>query len=313
MALVSASITKIRRLVRDAGSDIFSDAWVLEVFGRIQQEFCMKAMCEKAIYLIKAPPNIDYAFVHIFEEGYVTGFSFSPFMKTSALGGTQPWELETSYTGDTTGGSTSTGGTELPYQEVQHRVPFPLPDSVYNLEGLMWDYKTIEYRSIEWVREHRLDAWENVSDIVDFFSMEKAWRKKAFVTHSTPKTVQSSGTNEASQIGETLLTNVFYAFSNEVPDRPSAVGSTIAVHDPFQKYVEFGVAAQLLKADTAKASPARSAHFRARYELGIQFVRRCMKRGYSQKRFISREQGGWNGGLRPPRPRLPDHYPRLEA
>jgi len=47
--LISESITKIRRLINDDSSDVFSDSHILALFGRAQQGFCKETLC-----LIKA-------------------------------------------------------------------------------------------------------------------------------------------------------------------------------------------------------------------------------------------------------------------
>jgi len=312
MAAVSASITKIRRLVNDVNTQLWSDANILSIYGREQQNFCRETESLVKVVMLAAPPHVDWCICFGWEEGYTDSISvFDPFFRDATYSCSQPWELEVDNQ-LSEGGDTITGGTELAYTEAQHGVPFILPTDFYKFEGLVFDKGWVNEQTEDWMQTYYGDAFTNTGDIVDWFAMVGAERGKAFLTHGVPYTVQASGSNEDSAIDTALIANVFYAIYASTPGRPSAASSTIETYEPFQKYVEFRVATRLLRADTRKKNDQKAKHFETRAEIGKLLVGRIMwnlttgaRRGFGPR--------GRRPSLRPARPRLPDHYPALEA
>lgn len=309
--LVSESITKIRRLISDVEEDIFTDAQILTVFGRVQQDFCREVAVELGVILLKAPPHIDYTITHQFEEGYCSGGVFLAGFEGATKNVTQPWELEADYINTSEGGNTVTSGADIPHvDDLQQPLPFYMPSDVYAVKSLLWDSKVVEQRSKERIDETYSDGYYAIGDSVDFFDTHNSSRNRAYFTRSIPSVYQTSGTNQASQIDEELLEDVFYVFCQLVPERPTAVSDTIEVYEPFVKYIEYGVASRLYAADTEKHSELWSSHYGSRYEMGGKLCLNAINKGYEIR--IRRQGRMMNARLRPGRPRFPSHYPRVD-
>jgi len=171
MAAISASITKIRRLVNDVNTQQWSDANILSVYGREQQNFCRETESLIKVVMLAAPPHVSWCIGFGWEEGYVDSISvFNPFFRDADYSCSQPWELEV--TGQlSAGGDTVTGGTELAYTEAQHAVPFILPTDFYKFKGLVFDKGWVSEQTEEWLRTYYGDAFTNVGDVVDWFAM----------------------------------------------------------------------------------------------------------------------------------------------
>jgi len=309
--LVSESITKIRRLIGDVEEDIFTDAQILTVFGRVQQDFCREVAVEPGVILLKAPPHIDYTITHGFEEGYCSDGVFLAGFEGATQNATQPWELEASYTQTSDGGNTVTGGADVPHiDNLQQPLPFYMPSNVYAIKSLLWDSKVVEQRSKERIDEEYSDGFCKIGEVVDFFDTHISSRNRAFYTRSIPSVYQSSGTNQATQIDEELLSDVFYVFCQIVPERPTATTDTIEVYKPFVKYIEYGVASRLYAADTEKHSELWSSHYESRYRMGGKLCLNSVNKGYEMR--VRRQGRLALSGLKPGRPRFPSHYPNVE-
>lgn len=309
--LVSESITKIRRLINDVEEEIFDDDQILTIFGRVQQDFCREVAVELGVVLLKAPPHIDYTITHGFEEGYCSDGVFLAGFEGASQNATQPWELEASYTQTSDGGNTVTGGADIPHvDDLQQPLPFYMPSDVYTITSLLWDSKAVEQRSKERVDEEYNDGYYGIGDVVDYFDTHISSRSRAFYTRGIPSVYQTSGTNQASQIDEELLSDVFYVFCQLVPGRPTAVSDTIEVYEPFVKYIEYGVASRLYAADTEKRSELWASHYESRYVMGGRLCLAAIGKGYEMR--VRRQGRMTSYGLKPGRPRLPAHYPSVE-
>lgn len=313
MTAVSNSITRIRRLIGDVNSQVFTDARILRAFGRAQQEWCRDTQSLVKAVAIACPPHISASCTYQWEEAYAdTDKSFVPFYNDGTYAATQPWELDTGM--QATGGYTMTDGGACAYETPQHMLPFFLPDDFYAMKGLWYDYKWVDQKPKGWVEEIEIDAFKSTGDVVDWWSMLEEARKKAFVTHSIPTT--KSLTNEGyddliTMLDTGLLDDIFVALYSAVPELPDDTTDTIEVQRPFEKYVEYDAAAKLLRSDTLVRDRVKAEHYLGRYRLAVGQMR-----AFQHKMFRDRVRGlgGWSneGDLRPPPPRFPDHYPKVE-
>ena len=185
--LVSASVTKIRRLIRDENSKVFTaDTKLLNLFGRVQQEFAKDTRCMAKVVALLAPPHGDYAVTHQFEEGYLAGSSvFNPFFRNSTQSGSQPFELTEDYN-LAADGTTVTCGADVERVDPQHPVPFFLPGDYYSPMAILWNYKWIEQKGFDSVDLYYLDGWHEKGNVVDVFAQVEALSKKAIVTKGIP-------------------------------------------------------------------------------------------------------------------------------
>lgn len=314
MTTVATRITRIRRLLNDVNEQEFTDAQIIATFAREEQKFARDSLHIVRVVTIAAPPHIEYCICFSWEEGYVDSLSvFSPFYRNATIEScTQCWEPEEDFTQESEGGYTVTEGEALVHVSAEHPVPFILPDDFFKMVALVWDKKWVEEKTVDWVFDNEIDPFTDTGDVVDWFAIVREGAKKAFFSHSTPTTRNSSVVNEQSAIHATIFADAFYAFYFAVPDRVTADSETVGTYEPFQKYVDYAVAARLLRWDTKKKDFKKAAHFEVRRQIGLNLVRRVMKRLYDNKRFgFGKPAPAYQ--RRPPRPRLPDHYPKLEA
>lgn len=308
MTTVATSITRIRRLIGDVNSQIFTDARIMRALGRAQQEWCRDTRLLVKNVLVGVPPRITACCTQQWEEAYAgTDKSFVPFFNDGTYAATQPWELDTAW--DATGGYTLTSGCEAAYQTPQHELPNFLPDDFYAMEALWYDYKYLAQKDEKWVRQHYLDAFRTTGDVVHWFAMMEETRKKAFITHSIP-TTEDSGTNHATLIDTALVDDAFTALYSAVPDLPTATSDSLEVQVPFEKYIEYKTAAKLLRSDTEIRDREKARHYDYRYAAAMAQAKRL-----KHLLFKNRLRGlgdARSGDLRPPPPRFPDHYPKVE-
>jgi len=208
---VSASITKIRRLVNDVNSQEFTDAQILTLFGRMQQRFCRATQCEVKVVSLLAPPYVDYGVTHFWEEAYVADdSSFNPFYRDATYSASQAWELEEDQVSK--GAYTVTSGTDLSAEEAQHPVPFFLPSDFYAFKGLAWNKKWVQELSMDKMQDVYRDAFTKLGDVVDWFSPLREGKGKAFVSHGVPTTTGAEG---------------YLLLDNIAPDATYTAGNTV--------------------------------------------------------------------------------------
>lgn len=308
MTTVATSITRIRRLVGDTNSQFFTDARMMRAIGRAQQEWCRDTRLLMKLVLLSVPPHIEAACTQQWEEAYAdTNKSFIPFFNDGSYAATQPWELDTAY--DATGGYTLTAGGDAAYETPQHELPNFMPDDFYAMEALWYDYKYLEQKDEKWVRQHYLDAFRTPGDVVYWFAMAEQARKKAFITHSIPTTADD-GTHHSTLIDTALVDDTFSALYSCVPDLPTATTDSLEVQTPFEKYVEYRATAKLLNSDTQIRDRQKARHYNYRYSAAVSQTKRLRHMMFTDRlRSLGDAQ---SGDLRPPPPRFPDHYPKVE-
>ncbi|GAF90775.1 unnamed protein product, partial [marine sediment metagenome] len=187
MTLISESITKIRRLIKDPNSKVItSDTPILNLIGRVQQEFAKDSLCLSKVEELQAPSEIEFSVTHNWEEGF-TGSSkvMIPFLRDGTYSSSQPFELAGSYDLPADG-YTVTCGDDVMSVDPQHDLPlFPGAD-YYSPTALFWNYKSIAQKSYAKVDEQYNDGWHYRGTEVDFFSHAQGVRRKALVTRSIP-------------------------------------------------------------------------------------------------------------------------------
>jgi hypothetical protein len=313
MTTVAESITKIRRLVRDENSSILTtDTPILNLIGRMQQEFARDTMCLVKVRELQAPSEIAYAVTHNWEEGYVGSTKvFCPFFRDGTYATSQTFELAGSYNlaGDQ---YTITCGDDAVRVDPQHPLPLFPEGDYFKPKALFWNYKAADQKSYSEVDDFYEDGWAYRGTEVDYFSHAQGLRRKALVTRAIPYVKPSDivATPPQSLIGNTLRANVFILCYVAVPSRPTATTESLELNEPFIKYLEYRVASRLLKSYYHIRDLERAEHFEFRYKIGVQLVKRVVSK---QATETSRRFGGVSRryGNKPPYPRLPQHYPPM--
>jgi hypothetical protein len=95
MTTVANCITKIRRLVKDPDSKIITtDTPILNLIGRVQQEFARDTLCLSKVEELEAPSGIAFSITHNWEEGYVSSSKvMNPFVRDGTYSSSQAFEL----------------------------------------------------------------------------------------------------------------------------------------------------------------------------------------------------------------------------
>jgi hypothetical protein len=209
-------------------------------------------------------------------------------------------------------GCTVTCGDDVVFVTPQHDIPiFPGVD-YYKPAALMWNYKAVQQKSYNDIDDYYKDGWHFRSMVVDFFSHTEGLRRKALVVRGIPyaKPDDIDDPEAQSLVDNTLRDSMFTLVYYVVPTRPTAVSDEMEVQEPFIKYIEYQVAARLLKSFYQLRNAERASHLEARYKFGVALTRRVVTK---QETGRSRRLGpiGSNQGMKPHYPRLPQHYPRL--
>lgn len=315
MTLFSESITKIRRLVKDPQSKIItSDTPILNLIGRVQQEFARDSLCLSKVEELQAPSEIAFSITHHWEEGF-TGSAkvMIPFLKDGTYSSSQPFELAGGYNLPADG-YTVTCGDDVMNVDPQHDLPlFPGVD-YYSPIQLFWNYKAIAQKSYAKVDEQYNDGWHYKGTEVDFFSHAQGTRRKALVTRSIPyaKPDDIETTGAQSLVGNTLRENMFILAYNVVPERPTATSDSFMVQEPFIKYIEYRVACRLLKSYYPLRNKEKALHLEFRYGVGVAIVKTVLSK-QAIERSVRLGASERRRGSAPPAPRLPQHYPTLRV
>jgi hypothetical protein len=303
--LVSASITRIRKLIRDTGSSTFSDARLLRLYNLARRRFFRETLLSTKDADLPNPPDLDYGGSQLWEANHRAAgeFFWFPFIyePVGPYACTQPWEattLQDSDSGDVAGGYLATVPSDISEAELINVVPHPFPADFHDLIYMAWDSKNIYAKSKEWIMSYDRTSWmSKQSDGVLFYYLDEGAGQKQFVPYPRPTDI------------DTTSAKVYYRV---VPQDHTATTATETCPRPFIKYIEFLVASLALKAETERKDTQRSQLYGVRYAVGVRLVK-TLKAGLRSGRTYRHEALGegyrWGPGRQ--RPRLPAGYPRI--
>lgn len=303
--LVSAAITRIRKLIRDPGSSTFSDARLLRLYNLARKRFFRETRCAGKSAALPNPPDLDYGGSAIWEANHRSSgeFFWFPFFlePVGPYACTQPWEATTmqdSDSGDVSGGYLATAPADMTEAELINPVPHPFPADFHDLLYLAWDNRGIPIKSKEWVMNYNQTKWMSLqSDYVLCAWIDYHATHQQFVPYPRPTDVDT--------------TSAFVIYT-VVPVDHTATTATETLARPFTKYVEFLTAAYALGSDTERKDSERAQLCLVRYNVGVGLVKQ-LKAGLRSGMTYQKEHLGIEGpraiGRR--RPRFPAHYPRV--
>ena len=144
--LLSTSLDRIRVLVRDTNSSIFTDDFLIRTWDEVQMQVALRtAIFERVINL--SVPAVSYAtYTHQWEEDYITRPATAIYNFISTYTYTQHWEVmfDSGVDEDITGGVTGTQNWEVLYASLQNRLRHYFPDDYIEMTYAAYDNRPLE-------------------------------------------------------------------------------------------------------------------------------------------------------------------------
>ena len=342
--LVSDSITRIRRVIRDTNSTVFSNDAIIRVWNETYKRFCAETGILQTYTVLPIPPFTLMTFTHRWEEDFSGSPSNVLHNFISPFTYTQPWEpaVVLSLDDQPSGGFTSTQGWESFYVTIQNRIPHYFPDDF--IEGLFAAY---DEKPIEWIFRKEIEedntAFKTREGVYPSMYIENAESRIFYLYPKVTETYggtdmssdygvlvyDSEGTLNPTSTNFGLLTfatnedidndfgiltyyqpeasNLYLIYKRE-PLTIDSLSQTIEVPKWCVKYIEFEVMARLLEMETDLFDLELSKHFRDMYKMGLEKVSKFLSRTKTLRTYKLASDVGWKRQQRRLAD-LPSHYP----
>ncbi len=233
MTTVATSITRIRRLVKDVDSDVFTDARLLRLYNRSRTRLFRETRLRVRGAVLPNPSVIFYGICHRWEKGSVSGLStWEPFFieAVNYYICTQPWEVQSTVGAsvvDADGGYVVSATHDIIHAEHQNLVPHVLPSDFHSLLYIAWQDKCIYVKLKDWIMDYDTNWKNKQSDEVLFAYLDLHPGERKFVPFPCP-TYESTEISRAGAIGAGFLS---YVESGDPDDLDWDSGSVGAVYD----------------------------------------------------------------------------------
>ena len=144
--LLSESITRIRRLIRDTNSSVFSGDSIIRVFNEVQMQVALRTSVFERVINLAVPAISYFTYTHNWEEDYIAKPSTVVYNLMGSNSYTQPWEVAVDAGTEpaVTGGYTGTQNWEVFYASLQNRLRHYFPDDYTELLYAAYDDKPID-------------------------------------------------------------------------------------------------------------------------------------------------------------------------
>ena len=339
--LLSESITRIRRILRDRDGGVFSDSAIIRIWDKVQNRYAVETGILESFVDLPVPPTAYSTYTQGWESEFTSKPSTVIYNFLSPYSYTQPWEpvSDVGLSPQVTGGVTCTQGWESFYDTVQNRVPHHFPDELSSLVFIAYDEKPIEavhsksvdegntaFKSRSGIYPYiyiddsgsgefylypRVDSVYSLSDLSSE-NGEMVYDDSGTITFdsdygvvvfSTEDTLsQDFGVVVNYQTEPDSLHLIYKRFPNEV----GASTDTIDLPRWSVVYVECGVLAELFKSNTDLFNKELATHFESRFVAGIQIGRFVSSKRRNMRKYIL--DGGRVGGRMRAMADLPSHY-----
>ena len=149
--LLSDSLTRIRRLIRDTNSSVFTDSPIIRVFDEVSMQVALRTSIFERVVNLAVPAISCYTYTHLWEEDYIAKPSTVVYNFMGSNSYTQPWEphVDAGVEPSVTGGYTGTQNWEVLYALLQNRLRHYFPDDYTELLYAAYDNKPIDCISRE--------------------------------------------------------------------------------------------------------------------------------------------------------------------
>lgn len=233
MTTVATSITRIRRLVKDTGSNVFVDARLLRLYNRARTRLFRETKMRVRGAVLPNPSVIFYGICHRWEGGHVSGLSsWEPFFieAVNYLICTQPWEVQTGVASsivDAEGGYVVSSTHDIIHAEHQNLIPHVLPSDFHTLLYMAWRDKCVYVMRKDWIMDYDRNWKNKQSDEVLFAYLDLHPGERKFVPFPCP-THESTEISRDGAIGAGFLS---YVESGDPDDLDWDSGSVGSVYD----------------------------------------------------------------------------------
>lgn len=341
--LVSESITRIRRTLRDRDGDVFTDTTIIRLWNKTLMKFCRETgILERQTHL-PVPPMSHSTYTHRWEEEYTSRPSSLLYSFLSPFTYTQPWE-PCSVVGtspEPTGGYTITQGWESHYVDTFSRVRHYFPDDYLSPIFIAYDEKPIEWVFRREVAEGNTSFTTKAGDYPSIYIEDN----ESLVFYLYPKVTANYGCQDLvgdygvliyddsstitldSDYGVIIFTedddisgnygvtvryqtpeDAIYLVYQVKPLEIADDGQTIEVPKWSVKYIEAGVLSLLFKMESDLQSLPLSEHFEGRYEAGVKITEHFKSKQRTMRGYKFRGPQ-YKQGQRRKLADLPSHYP----
>ena len=344
--LVSESVTRIRRLIRDTNSSVFSDSSIISVFNETQMQVALRTAIFERVVNLAVPAIALFTYTHRWEEDYVARPSTLLYNFMASYTYTQPFEplVDAGIVPTVTGGYTGTQQFEVLYATLQNRMRHYFPDDFVELLYAAYDNAPIDciYREnvgsidsafktlagvkpsiyvedkesntfflyprvqVNGITEIDSDYGEIAYDDASNNSLNPSTDYGVIVFGTVEDMDSSYGVITRAQVSADAL-QIVYRYT---PVEVSSLTQTLEWPDWVVKYIECRVISRLLVMETDLFNKDMSQMFHNLYAAGLEIVK-----GYKSKQNSVRRYKMDSTGMHPRRSRkladLPSHFPSL--
>ena len=346
---VSDSITKIRRIIRDRDSNVFTDEMILRVWSKVQQQFCMETGILQSAIALPVPATAECTFTHRWEENLGSRVSNILYNFIHQYTITQPWEVCSVINSDeplADGGITSTQQWESVYATIQNRLPHYFPDDYVSAMYMAYDEKPMDFiymkdadqfnpsfksrfgqRPYVYVEDIESNTFYLYPKVIGTYGITDMGDVYGVVVYDEDDVINPTSDNYGcitysetldidSNYGcvvyyETTADSIYLIYRKKSRELGS-VDEDIEVHDWCVKYIEFEVMSQLLAMDTDLYNKIISKHFNVRYKMGISSCKVFLANAKTLREYKFKTGNTRRRGEGAMDPSLPSEYPRFK-
>lgn len=321
--LLSDSLTRIRRLLRDTTSEIFSDDMLLKLWNIVQVNLVSRTGILVRPINISVPAITYTTYTHEWERDFVAKPSTLLYNYIGEYTYTQPWEVlvDVELAPAVTGGNTGTQSWEGFYDTMQNRIKHYFPD---DFDGLI--YAAYDNKPIETVIRKSVDAVDSVafktgsgtrpvlytddlgSDNNSFYLYmrvdgvygcsdyggdygEIAYDSNDEINPTTDYGVVIFGatadvdSNLGISVSQQSSEDSIYMIYKYLPKQIYSLSETLTLPRFVIKYIEYGVLEMAFAMETDLANEKLMKQFYNMYERGVQILVRLMSRTKSMRTY----------------------------
>ena len=347
--LVSESITRMRRTLRDTNSKVFTDAVIVRALNEMQMWFCSQTGILQTYTVLPVPAITNSTRTHRWEEDFISRPSNLLYNFMLPHTHTQPWEpvaslVDLDLDPQLDGGFTSSQQWESFYVTIQNRLAHYFPDDYIEAVFVAYDDKPIEFVFREEV-DIRNEAFKSKEGLYPYIYVEDV---ESSLFYLYPKVTGVYGIDDmdsdygvigfdeddninpsSADHGVVVFSTIddvdsdygvvvyyqrtassLYLVYNKEPLAVTSTGQTLDIPKWCVKYVEFAVMERLLKAETDLYDNKLARHFRDRYTMSLSIVRALISKTKAMRVYkLSANPSRLRRARR--LADLPSHYPSL--
>lgn len=344
--LLSDSVDKIRRILRDTNSDVFSDGTLLRLWNDSQKTLVSQTGILRGYITLPVPPTTTLTYTYQWEEEFTSKPSSIIYDFLFPYTYTQPWEASilVNTTTEVDGGYTNTHGWESYYVTVQNRIKHYFPDDFLSATFMAFDEKPIDsifrgqvergntsFKTREGVYPSiYIDNIENnvfylYPKVVNTLTLspldgeygEVCYDDSGELSFSSDYGVVTFATNEDldSDYGVVChylgTENTIYLEYERSATIYTELTETIDLPEWCVKYVECGVLAKAFSTESDRFDKTLSKHFNSRFEVGLEVISSVLSSIKAMRRYKIEDYEAPSMSRGRVLADLPSHYPSL--